>query len=167
LFINQKDFSPHYWSEKSFAVPSNFLLFLFNGLAGGAYCYFSLRLKDEDFQQIHPMDSHQPPLSERIRICLLFPVIVFDIIKLLKICITLIIIIRLIISPTTNRIMPEINSTWLLSSSTRTDNRIIPDIMYEIVLLNRTLSILIPFIFTISFPPLIGREIFKENNTSF
>jgi len=26
---------------------------------------------------------------------------------------------------------------------------------------------LIPFIFTISFPPLIGREIFKENNTSF
>jgi len=113
------------------------------------------------------MDSHQPPLSERIKICLLIPVIVFDFIKLLNICITLIIIIRLIISPTTNRIMPETNSTWLLSSSTRTDNRIIPKIIYEIVLLNRTLSILIPFIFTISFPPLIGRKIFKENDTSF
>jgi len=55
---------PQHWGKKSFAVPPNFFLIFFNGSAGGAYYYFSLQLEDEDFQQIHPMDSHQPPLSE-------------------------------------------------------------------------------------------------------
>ena len=115
----------------------------------------ALQLKDEDFQQIHPMDSHQPPLSERIKICLLVPIIVFIVIKLLVICIRLIIrliiISVLIISCTTIRIMPVIDSTRLLSSRPRTANRIILDIMYEIVLVKCILFLFIFSMVTISF----------------
>jgi hypothetical protein len=49
---------------KSLRGTTQFFSLLLNGFAGGAYYDFSLQLKDEDFQQIHPMDSHQPPLSE-------------------------------------------------------------------------------------------------------
>ena len=89
------------------------------------------------------------------KICLLFPIIVFIVIKFLVISIRLIIrpiiISVLIISCTTIRIMPVIDSTRLLSSRPRTANRIIRDIMYEIVLIKNILFLFIINIVTISF----------------
>ena len=103
------------------------------------------------------------------KICLIFPVIVFIVIKFLIICIRQIIrpiiISVLIISCTTIRIMPVMDSSRLHISSPKTAHRIILDIKYEIVPIKQILFL---FIFNIVAIPFLFAhlhfKVFKENN---